>query len=356
MSLRVNGTLPGSDGVRLRVDLDIPSKGITAIVGASGSGKTSLLRLIAGLETGSATVVFDDQIWQNETTFMPTHRRPVTMVQQDGGLFTHLNVAENLALAHKYRGGGNLSLPTVIKQFALTDLLERKIDQLSGGQKQRVAIARALACPAQLWLLDEPMSALDSVSRREIAPLLVRLCRSLAAGVLYVSHALQEVLQIADHLIVMEEGRVIAFGTPTQVGQQLDHPVSREIDLGSILTCRFVEFDRKHNLSRLEIGSQILWVRGDMTDLAPEVRIQVPASAISLAKSPHEASSMLNQLSAVVAEQTADGHGSVLVTLRCSEATLYARITSLSAERLALNTGDNVYALIKSVALDARTF
>jgi molybdate transport system ATP-binding protein len=356
MSLHVDGTLPGTGGVRLEVDLEIPSKGITAIVGASGSGKTSLLRLIAGLEKASATVVFNGQVWQNETTCLATHLRPVTMVQQDGGLFAHLNVAENLALAQKYRRGASLSLDCVIEKFALADLLERKPDQLSGGQKQRVAIARALACPVQLSLLDEPMSALDSISRREIAPLLVDLCRTLDLGVLYVSHALQEVLQIADHLIVMENGRVIASGTPTQVGQQLDHPVSREIDLGSILTCSFVEFDHKHNLSRLELGSQTLWVRGDLTPLAPEIRLQVPASAISIAKAPHDASSMLNQLSAVVVEQTADGHGSVLINLRCSEATLYARITSLSAERLALNTGDNVYALIKSVALDARTF
>ena len=109
--------------------------------------------------------------------------------------------------------------------------------------------------PARLWLLDEPMSALDIVSRRTIAPLLARLCRTHGRGVLYVSHALHEVLQISDYLIVLEDGGVIATGTPTEVGQQLDHPVSREIDVGSILTCQFAEFDPVHNLSRLELDS-----------------------------------------------------------------------------------------------------
>jgi molybdate transport system ATP-binding protein len=219
-----------------------------------------------------------------------------------------------------------------------------------------VAIARALACPAQLWLLDEPMSALDVVSRREIAPLLARLCRTHDRGVLYVSHALHEVLQISDHLIVLEGGSVVATGTPTEVGQLLDHPVSREIDVGSILTCQFAEFDPTHNLSRLEFDSLSLWVRGDLSELAPEIRLQIPARAISIARSPHPESSMLNQLPAELVAQTDDARGSVLLTLRCANAIVYARITSLSAERLNLRAGDRVHALIKSVALDARTF
>lgn len=360
MSLHVSatlpGTIPGTTGPRLQVDLEIPTEGITAIVGASGSGKTSLLRMIAGLEPSAGRIVFNGQVWQDATTHLAPHRRPLTMVQQEGGLFDHLSVAANLELAGKYRPGAGVPLDSLIEQFALGELLERKPDELSGGQKQRVAIARALACPAQLWLLDEPMSALDVVSRREIAPLLARLCRTHDRGVLYVSHALQEVLQISDHLIVLENGKVIAAGTPTEVGQQLDHPVSREIDVGSILTCQFAEFDPTHNLSRLKLDSLSLWVRGDLSALAPEIRLQIPARAISIAREPHPESSMLNQLPAELVAQAEDGHGSVLLTLRCANAIVYARITSLSAERLNLRPGDRVHALIKSVALDARTF
>ena len=354
MSLRIKGKLPGAGEYRLDVDLTLPTSGLTAVVGASGSGKTSLLRLIAGLEQPpGGEVYFNDQAWQSEAATLRPDARPLSMAQQESSLFPHLRVRDNILLASRYRPGQSAA-EDLLEHFQVTTLLDRWPDELSGGQRQRVMLVQALSGACQLTLFDEPMSALDMASRRGLAPLLAAYCAASGRPFIYVSHALQEVLQIADYLVVMEAGRVIASGTPTEVGQQLDHPVSSEIDLGGILSCRFLRYDARHNLSELALGSQTLWVRGDLAALGETVKIQIPARAVSLARQRAQESSILNQLQVSVREQRAVSGGTMLLTLDCEGSTLFARITSLSAQRLELQVGDKLFALVKSVALETR--
>ncbi|MCZ6616728.1 MAG: molybdenum ABC transporter ATP-binding protein [Gammaproteobacteria bacterium] len=357
MSLLISGKIERSSGYNLKVDLELPNLGVTAIVGASGSGKTTLLRAIAGLDfTPGLSVSLDGTMWQGPSTCLPAHLRPVGMVQQHAELFPHLTVLRNLQFPRRRRGGYALDLQQAIERFSLSSLLHRKPASLSGGEQQRVALARALLVPAQLWLLDEPLSSLDAPARRELAPLLAKLCQELGQPVLYVTHALHEVLQLADYIVVLENGRVAAAGKPDEVGRQIDHPISDEIDVGGILACDFVSFDPEHNLSRLNIGTETLYVRGDLNNLGPRIRLQIPARAISISRSDTRESSMLNRLPVTISEVGEASAGSVLITLDCAGQTLFARITSLSAERLGLLRGHSVFAFIKSVALDARNY
>ena len=357
MSLLVRGQIDRGNGYNLKLDLELPNRGVTAIVGASGSGKTTLLRAIAGLDyTPDLSVSLNGTSWQDSSACMPAHLRPVSMVLQQAGLFPHLTVLGNLQFPKRHRVGYALDLEQAIERFSLAALLQRKPASLSGGEQQRVALARALLAPAQLWLLDEPLSSLDAIARRELAPLLAKLCQELGQPVLYVTHALHEVLQIADYIVVLEDGRVVAAGNPDEVGRQIDHPISAEIDVGAILACEFESFDPEHNLSRLNIGPEILYVRGDLANLGPRIRVQIPARAISIARSNTDQTSMLNRLPVTISEVGKPSAGSVLVTLDCAGQTLFARVTSLSAQRLGLSRGDSVFASIKSVALDARNF
>ncbi|MCZ6640650.1 MAG: molybdenum ABC transporter ATP-binding protein [Gammaproteobacteria bacterium] len=357
MSLLVKGQIDRGNGYNLQLDLELPNRGVTAIVGASGSGKTTLLRAIAGLDYApDLSVSLDGTSWQDSSVRTPAHLRPVSMVLQHAGLFPHLTVLGNLQFPKRRREGYALDLEQAIERFSLASLLHRKPASLSGGEQQRVALARALLAPSQLWLLDEPLSSLDAIARRELTPLLAKLCRELGQPVLYVTHALHEVLQIADYIVVLENGCVAAAGKPDEVGRQIDHPISAEIDVGAILACEFASFDPEHNLSRLNIGPEILYVRGDLASLGPSIRLQIPARAISIARSDKDQSSMLNRLPVTISEVGKPSAGSVLVTLDCAGQTLFARITSLSVQRLGLSSGDSVFASIKSVALDARNF
>jgi len=288
VTLSISGRLARRDGFELNVDLCVPGEGVTAVVGASGSGKSTLLRCVAGLEppdganAGTLRVSFGDQLWQDEQTFVPPHLRPLSLVLQEGALFPHLTVRGNLRYPRADRPGFALTVEQVIERFGLGPLLRRRPAQLSGGQRQRVALARALLAPARLWLLDEPLSALDAPARRELAPELSALCRDLGLPVLYVSHSLTEVLQIADHMVVLEDGRVVSHGSPEQVSAQIDHAVSEDLDVGGNLLCRLVSFDATDNLSEVRVGDTSLWIRGDLSGVGASLRVQIPAAAISL--------------------------------------------------------------------------
>ena len=347
MSLRLKGGLQSAGGFRLQVDLELPSVGVTALIGASGVGKSTLLRVIAGLERPDGFAVsFNGRRWDA----LPPHRRPVSMTLQQPALFPHLTVAGNLRAVP---GAGRVD--EAAARFGLQDLLGRKPATLSGGQRQRVALARAYLRPAALWLLDEPLSALDPLARSELAPMLSRLCRALSRPVIYVTHALAEVLQIADHLVIMEAGRVIGAGAPEAVAAELDHPLSPLIDTGGILEAVFEAYDSDNGLSTLRLGSQRLWVGGDLRGAPSPLRVQIPARDLSLALDRPTRTSILNVLDVTLAGLAPAGDGALFAELDCAGQRLRARITRLSQENLGLKPGMALFALVKSVALDVRS-
>jgi len=214
---------------KLSVDLNLPAKGITAIYGASGSGKTSLLRCVAGLEKPNQCVIeIAGQYWQNDTKniFLPTWQRSIGYVFQEPSLFAHLTVQQNLEFGLKRvkTQTAQSALNTAINLLELGLLLKRKPHALSGGERQRVSIARALATSPLLLLLDEPLASLDIPRRLEILPWLETLRDELHIPMLYVTHAIEEVLRLADHVVVLEQGKVAGFGIPKAVLQDI-HPM-----------------------------------------------------------------------------------------------------------------------------------
>jgi molybdate transport system ATP-binding protein len=363
MSLSITGQrTKGSSASRpfdLDLDLAIPDSGVTALIGASGSGKTSTLRILAGLDRFQGfNVRLGEEVWQDQRVFRPPHLRPVAMVTQQPNLFPHQSARDNLRAALRatqHSSARGLSdLDGAVERFGIGHLLDRKPAALSGGERQRVALARASLRPARIWMLDEPLAALDALARANLAPLVAQLCAAASRPVLYVTHSLAEVLQIADHLVVMESGRVIASGAPEAVAAALDHPLSPLIEVGAILDCAFVAYDARYGLSELRVGGVSLWVRGDLDHHGGRVRIQIPARDVVLARAPLPDSSVLNCLPASVVSAEPTPNGDVGVELECEGQRLRARITALSAARMALVAGDRVYALIKSVALEAR--
>jgi len=206
----------------LEIDLSLPEQGITAVYGASGSGKTSLLRCLAGLEKPKNSFIeIAGTCWQNDALnlFIPTWKRPIGYVFQEACLFAHLNVEQNLAFGLKRveRHPTLRPLDKAIDILELGPLLKRRPSALSGGERQRVAIARALATQPRLLLLDEPLASLDIPRRLEILPWLETLRDEFSIPMLYVTHAVEEVSRLADQVILLEQGKVVAFGRSEEV-------------------------------------------------------------------------------------------------------------------------------------------
>lgn len=202
----------------LNVQEQLPLKGVTAIYGHSGCGKSSLLRCIAGLESPTdAYLQVNGDTWESsEQGFrLPPHKRPVGYVFQEASLFDHLPVIKNLTFGAKRCGKpeAQAALDQAVELLGIKNLLNRMPANLSGGERQRVAIARALAVCPELLLMDEPLASLDIRRKREILPFLERLHRELEIPILYVTHSPAEVRRLADHLVIMDAGKVVASGS-----------------------------------------------------------------------------------------------------------------------------------------------
>lgn len=212
---------------KLDIDLSIPSNGVTSLFGPSGSGKTTLLRAIAGLEHHrKGFLKVGNTLWQGNGYFLPAHKRSIGYVFQEASLFPHLNVQKNLEYGFKRipEGCKKVSLADAVDLLGIHHLLERKPDTLSGGERQRVAIARALAASPELLLMDEPLAALDTESRLEILPYLESLSEEMKIPMIYVSHAVEETLRLADYFILLEAGQVIESGSAAEVTTIPDPP------------------------------------------------------------------------------------------------------------------------------------
>jgi molybdate transport system ATP-binding protein len=339
----------------LDVDLDLPGRGVTALFGHSGSGKTTLLRLIAGLEkTSEGYFAMKGEVWQDARTFMPTHKRPLGYVFQEASLFPHLSARGNLEYGMKRAADrlDRIALDHVVDLLGIGPLLARRPDQLSGGERQRVAIARALAIKPRILLMDEPLSALDLARKQEILPYLERLHDELDIPVLYVSHAPDEVARLADHIVVMENGRAVAAGPLTDTLARLDLPIKLGEDAGVVLDAVVAARDEAWHLAHMEFAGGRLWVRDHGLPVGHRARVRILARDVSLARAPMTGTSILHTLPAVVVDSVDDAHPALtLVKLRVGESPLLARLTRRSAHALEITPGQLLYAQIKAVAL-----
>ena len=343
-------------GFTLDAQLALPERGVTALFGRSGSGKTTLLRCIAGLESKAAgRVLFDGEPWQDSDrgVFVPPHRRPIGLVFQDARLFPHLSVRANIGYGMQRvpRAQRRVGLDEVVTLLGIGHLMDRRPARLSGGEAQRVAIARALLTSPRLLLLDEPLASLDEARKAEVLPYLERLHDELAMPVLYVSHAMAEIARVADHLVLIDAGRVLAAGTVGELSARLDLPLARDDGAAAVLAGTLAGHDAGFALSRLDVADHALWVPQLDRPLGAAVRFQVAARDVSVALMRAADSSIVNVLPAVVAERADDDHGRSLLRLDIGGAMLLSRITRRSAEQLGLVPGRPVHAQIKGVAL-----
>ncbi|QXP83770.1 molybdenum ABC transporter ATP-binding protein [Methylococcus sp. Mc7] len=341
-------------GFRLDVDLALPGRGVTALFGHSGSGKTTLLRCIAGLERASpGHLAFNGEVWQDERTWVPTHRRPLGYVFQEASLFPHLTVLGNLRFGMKRASAQRrVGLDQAVELLGIGHLLDRRPDRLSGGERQRVAIARALAVGPRILLMDEPLAALDLKRKQEILPYLERLHDELDIPVMYVSHSPDEVARLADHLVAMEEGRVIAAGPLKETLARLDLPIRLGEDAGAVLDAVVGERDESWHLARVDFPGGSLWTRDRGIPVGRRIRVRVLARDVSLARQRQEETSVLNLLRGRVdAIEDEDHPGLALVRVRVGESPLLARLTKRSASALGIVRGQEVWVQVKSVAL-----
>ncbi len=337
----------------LDVDFCTPANRVTVVFGSSGSGKTTLLRALAGLEKGDGGFLkVGDSIWQDGKSFIPPHIRSVGYVFQESSLFNHLNVRGNLDYgARRANQSGKDFMERALELLDIRSLLERTTEQLSVGEKQRVAIARALAVNPDILLMDEPLSALDLNRKKEILPYLDFLHDELDIPLIYVTHSLDETSRLGDHLVLLEEGRVVGSGAIDEMLTRFDLPISHGADSISLIEAKVVGHDDQFNLMHLDFSGGQFTVTDRELPLETTVRLRVSARDVSLTQELQTDTSILNIFSAIVDEIVPEGRSQVMVRLKIKDVTMLSCITRKSAELLDLNPGKKVYAQIKSVAL-----
>lgn len=344
-------------GFRLDVDLDLPSRGVSALFGHSGSGKTSCLRCFAGLDRPrDGYLQVAGERWQDSASgdFLPAHRRAIGYVFQDANLFPHLSVRGNLEFGQRRIAARErkVALDQALELLGIGHLLERLPSALSGGERQRVGIARALVTSPRLLLMDEPLASLDLKRKQEVLPYLERLHEELDIPVIYVSHAPDEVARLADHLVLLEDGQVRASGPLKELLLRTDLPFASEDDAEAVIDGQASAYDARYGLVELCLPGSEARLRLPHAALPAQqrVRVKIKARDVSLSLQRAEGSSLLNLLPVTVDSwQVLDAQ--VLLTLRLGEQRLLARVTRYSFDQLGIHAGQAIWAQIKSVSL-----
>ena len=338
----------------LALKTELPASGFSAIYGASGAGKTTLLRWIAGLEKNTeGQLSFNNENWQEGTYHLPTQKRKIAYVFQDARLFPHLNVAQNLDYAYRRRFNNNgPSIENVCDWFELRPLLQSNTTKLSGGEKQRIALARALLSSPQLILMDEPLGSLDRGSKERILSLLENIHQYFSAPIIYVSHDIEEVSRLAEHLLILDNGKINAQGALIELSSRTDLRLNHEEQAASIINARIHSHDIKYHLTELTIDKQLpLFITNINSTIGNKVRVRIPARDVSITLQRPDNSSILNILPATIDAIEKTSNARMLVRVKIAEQFLLVRITHKSADRLHLTAGKAVYAQIKTVAL-----
>ena len=334
-------------------------KGIQALFGPSGAGKSSIILAVAGLlKPRAGRIVLNGQVLFDAAAgiHLPPRLRRIATVFQDGRLFPHLSVRDNLFYGWK-RNGRIVPMPqanSLIELLGLGGLLDRRPGDLSGGERQRVALGRALLMGPRLILLDEPLSALDQARKQEILPYLEYLRDEAHIPMLYVSHALDEVIRLADRMILVDGGRVAAEGAVTELLSRLDLVgLTGRLEAGSVIDARLAVQHVDDGLSELAFPGGTLLVPMLKGALGKRVRLRIRARDVILALDRPVGISALNCLDGVIRDirdDAEDGH--LQVALDCGGTTILSRITRRAGRLLALAPGKPMHAVIKSVNLE----
>ena len=343
----------------LEVDERLEARGVTALFGPSGSGKTTLLRAIAGFERPvRGRITLGERVLSDVDAgvFVPPHQRPIGFLFQEARLFDHLDVAGNLDFVARRRGRGDtrFARADVVASLDLARLLSRRVDGLSGGERQRVALGRTLLSGPELLLLDEPLAGLDLARKAEILPYLEAVIRDFGLPTLFVSHDLDEVVQLSDRVLVLEEGQEAGLGPTAEIVERLDLPSTGGLREASVvLEGRVLRHDARLHLTQVDLhGDTLSLPLADGLEPDDAVRLRVLARDVAVATARPEGLSIRNVLPGRVTSIRDEGAGSADVTIQLREDHLRARLTRAAVEELGLGEGSEVFALVKSVSLD----
>ncbi len=340
----------------LDLDMTLPARGISVLFGASGAGKTSALRVIAGLEPEArGQITFNGGTWQDSATgvFVPPHRRRIGYVNQGAELFPHRTVAGNLDYGFRRAGRpAHLDRDGLIDRFGVGALLTRPVGALSGGERQRVAIVRALLRDPALLLFDEPLSGLDAGAREALLTGLEDFHASLAVPMLYVTHAIDEVARLADHLVLLDAGRVVTQGALQQTLARPDLPEALREAAGTVIEGRVTRHLADEHLAEITFDGGLLLLPTRDGVVGRRMRCRIGARDVVLSRQPHPDSSALNQLRGRIVAITDDDHPSqCMVQMQVGSNLLLARITRRSCQALDLAPDREIWAQVKAVAL-----
>lgn len=347
--------------IDIAVAFSVASPGVTVLSGPSGSGKSTVIAAAAGLLHPDACriaigsdVLVDTQagIW------LPPERRRIGLVFQDSRLFPHMSVTTNLTFGMRRTRERQITFDEVVELLGIEALLDRRPNTLSGGERQRVAIGRALLAQPQLLLMDEPLASLDASRKAEILPYLSRLKTMLRLPVLYVTHSMDELVQLADSVVLFEAGSAIAAGPIAEMSARADLPLARRDDAGAVLTCHIADHDPVRQLTRLVCGGTELWVPQARLPEGIDVRVRVPAREVILGRGNvelfAEGLSLHNVLAGRVRAIAADpDHRAALVEVAFADGSLLSRVTPDAVARLELSPGSAVSLLVKSMSIES---
>ncbi|PJG85853.1 molybdenum ABC transporter ATP-binding protein ModC [Conservatibacter flavescens] len=336
----------------LEADLTLPSRGITAIFGLSGSGKSSLINLVSGLTKPDSGVIYlNNRVLVDEQSFVPSNRRNIGYVFQDARLFPHYSVKGNLRYGMK--NSSQTKFDHVVELLGIKDLLHRYPLTLSGGEKQRVAIGRALLSEPEILLMDEPLSALDLPRKRELLNYLEKLTKEIDIPILYVTHSIDELLRLAENVVLMENGKVKAYDT---LENMWNSPLfatwkQQENEQSAVISLPIFYHHPVYNMTALQLSNeQKLWVNAIPADIGSLVRLCIRSTDVSLALSYPEKSSIRNILNGIVtAIEIQDNR--VDVQVEVANYRLWATISKWSLQDLQLIEGQPVYVQIKAVSV-----
>lgn len=347
------------DQFDLEAKFDAPAQGVTALFGRSGAGKTSLANIVAGLtRPNDGRIALRDRALfdRAKRINLAPEKRRVGYIFQEGRLFPHKTVRANLAygmvrLAPETRRD---TFDRIVDLLGIAALLQRRPGTLSGGEKQRVAIGRALLSGPDLLLMDEPLTGLDQARRAEILPYIEHLRDGVGLPIVWVSHDVDEIIRLADHLVLVDRGTVSASGPLIDIinGPAFRAATGRRED-GTVIETKVVAKDAANSLTHLRFAGRELRAPGVDVTLGQKLRVHVMARDVAIALEPPRNISMLNCLEGrITGFGTPDG-ADVDVEIDVG-APLRARITLYSARSLGLTEGQTVYALIKAMAIDRR--
>ena len=336
----------------LQANIQVPDQGVTAIFGLSGSGKTSLINLVSGLiQPDEGFIRLNDRTLVDMDTqeSLPTHLRKIGYVFQDARLFPHYTVKGNLRYGMKNVSQDDFNY--IVDLLGITYLLKRYPLTLSGGEKQRVAIGRALLAEPDILLMDEPLSALDVPRKRELMQYLERLSKEINIPILYVTHSLDELLRLADRVVLMENGIVKAYDSVEKIwNSPIFAPWKGESEQSSVLALPVHLHNPPYKMTALSLGEQALWIHKVPANVGERVRVCIYSSDVSITLQKPEQTSIRNILRGQVAQiEIQDARVDIAVLVEGHK--IWASISKWAQNELRFSIGQDVYVQIKAVSV-----